>query len=47
LRGRSAVGSSVPVCRARCSTGTVDLDSVPDGYRTMADRKSIKVMIKP
>jgi threonine dehydrogenase-like Zn-dependent dehydrogenase len=25
----------------------VDLDGVPDGYRAMADRESIKVMIKP
>jgi threonine dehydrogenase-like Zn-dependent dehydrogenase len=26
---------------------TVDLDDVPDGYRAMANRESIKVMIKP
>jgi threonine dehydrogenase-like Zn-dependent dehydrogenase len=26
---------------------TTDLDGVPDGYRAMADRESIKVMIKP
>ena len=26
---------------------TVDLDGVPDGYRAMAERESIKVMIKP
>jgi threonine dehydrogenase-like Zn-dependent dehydrogenase len=26
---------------------TVDLEGVPDGYRAMADRESIKVMIKP
>jgi threonine dehydrogenase-like Zn-dependent dehydrogenase len=26
---------------------TVDLDGVPDGYRAMADRESLKVMIKP
>jgi threonine dehydrogenase-like Zn-dependent dehydrogenase len=26
---------------------TVDLDGVPDGYRAMADRESIKVMINP
>jgi threonine dehydrogenase-like Zn-dependent dehydrogenase len=26
---------------------TVDLDGVPDGYRAMDDRESIKVMIKP
>jgi threonine dehydrogenase-like Zn-dependent dehydrogenase len=26
---------------------TVDLDGVPDGYRAMADRESIKVMIQP
>ena len=25
----------------------VDLDGVPDGYRAMNERKSIKVMIKP
>lgn len=28
-------------------TGTVDLDGVPDGYRAMNDRKSIKVLVKP
>ena len=26
---------------------TVDLDAVPDGYRAMADRESIKVMVRP
>jgi threonine dehydrogenase-like Zn-dependent dehydrogenase len=26
---------------------TVDLDGVPDGYRAMAERESLKVMIKP
>jgi threonine dehydrogenase-like Zn-dependent dehydrogenase len=26
---------------------TVDLDGVPDGYRAMADRESLKVMIEP
>jgi hypothetical protein len=26
---------------------TVDLDGVPDGYRAMADREAIKVMVKP
>ena len=26
---------------------TVDLDGVPDGYRAMADRESIKVMVTP
>jgi threonine dehydrogenase-like Zn-dependent dehydrogenase len=26
---------------------TVDLDGVPDGYREMNDRQSIKVMVKP
>jgi threonine dehydrogenase-like Zn-dependent dehydrogenase len=26
---------------------TVDLDGVPDGYRAMADREALKVMIKP
>jgi threonine dehydrogenase-like Zn-dependent dehydrogenase len=26
---------------------SVDLDRVPDGYRAMADRESIKVMVKP
>jgi threonine dehydrogenase-like Zn-dependent dehydrogenase len=26
---------------------TVDLDSVPDGYRAMADREALKVMIRP
>ena len=26
---------------------TVGLDAVPDGYRAMDERKSIKVMIKP
>ncbi len=26
---------------------TVDLDGVPDGYRAMADRRAIKVMVRP
>ena len=26
---------------------TVGLDGVPDGYRAMNDRESIKVMVKP
>jgi threonine dehydrogenase-like Zn-dependent dehydrogenase len=26
---------------------TTDLDGVPDGYRAMADRESLKVMIEP
>jgi threonine dehydrogenase-like Zn-dependent dehydrogenase len=26
---------------------TTDLDGVPDGYRAMADRESIKVLVKP
>jgi hypothetical protein len=26
---------------------TADLDGVPDGYRAMADRESIKVLVKP
>jgi hypothetical protein len=26
---------------------TVDLDAVPDGYPAMADRESIKMMVKP
>jgi threonine dehydrogenase-like Zn-dependent dehydrogenase len=26
---------------------TVDLEGVPDGYRAMADRESIKVMVTP
>jgi threonine dehydrogenase-like Zn-dependent dehydrogenase len=26
---------------------TVDLDGVPDGYREMADRKALKVLITP
>jgi threonine dehydrogenase-like Zn-dependent dehydrogenase len=26
---------------------TVDLDGVPDGYRAMADREALKVMIRP
>jgi threonine dehydrogenase-like Zn-dependent dehydrogenase len=26
---------------------TVGLDGVPDGYRAMADRESIKVIVKP
>lgn len=26
---------------------TVDLDGVPEGYRAMADRESIKVMVTP
>ena len=26
---------------------TVGLDEVPDGYRAMADRKALKVLIRP
>jgi threonine dehydrogenase-like Zn-dependent dehydrogenase len=26
---------------------SVDLDGVPDGYRAMADRESVKVMVTP
>ena len=26
---------------------TVDLDGVPDGYRAMDERESIKVMVEP
>jgi threonine dehydrogenase-like Zn-dependent dehydrogenase len=26
---------------------TIGLDEVPDGYRAMADRKSLKVLIQP
>lgn len=26
---------------------TVDLDEVPDGYRAMADRESLKVLVQP
>jgi threonine dehydrogenase-like Zn-dependent dehydrogenase len=26
---------------------TVSLDEVPDGYRAMADRESLKVLIQP
>jgi threonine dehydrogenase-like Zn-dependent dehydrogenase len=26
---------------------TVDLNGVPEGYRAMADRESIKVMVRP
>ena len=26
---------------------TVDLDGVPDGYRAMNDRESIKVLVRP
>lgn len=26
---------------------TVDLDGVPDGYRAMADRESLKVLVIP
>lgn len=32
---------------ARVFDRTVDLNGVPDGYRAMNDRKSIKVMVKP
>jgi threonine dehydrogenase-like Zn-dependent dehydrogenase len=31
----------------RVFDGSVDLDGVPDGYRAMADRESIKVLVKP
>jgi hypothetical protein len=26
---------------------TVDLDGVPDGYRAMADREALKVLMRP
>jgi hypothetical protein len=26
---------------------TVDLDGVPDGYRAMNDRQTLKVMVRP
>lgn len=26
---------------------TIGLDGVPDGYRAMADRESIKVLVRP
>jgi threonine dehydrogenase-like Zn-dependent dehydrogenase len=26
---------------------TIDLDAVPDGYRAMADRGALKVVVKP
>jgi len=26
---------------------TVDLDGVPDGYRAMADRDALKVLVRP
>ncbi|WP_407649863.1 hypothetical protein [Gordonia pseudamarae] len=26
---------------------TVDLDGVPDGYRAMADREALKVLVRP
>jgi threonine dehydrogenase-like Zn-dependent dehydrogenase len=26
---------------------SVDLDGVPDGYRAMAEREAIKVMVRP
>jgi hypothetical protein len=32
--------------RGGSSTGVTDLDGVPDGYRAMNDRESIKVMVK-
>ena len=38
----STVGSSL----AACSTGTARLDEVPDGYRAMNERESIKVMVE-
>jgi hypothetical protein len=31
----------------RVSDRTVDLDGVPDGYRAMNDRESIKVLVAP
>jgi threonine dehydrogenase-like Zn-dependent dehydrogenase len=33
--------------RGRVFDRTVDLDGVPDGYRAMNERESIKVMVKP
>ena len=32
---------------AGSSTGSIGLDGVPDGYRAMNERESIKVMVKP
>jgi threonine dehydrogenase-like Zn-dependent dehydrogenase len=31
----------------RVFDSTVDLDGVPDGYRAMADRQALKVLIRP
>jgi threonine dehydrogenase-like Zn-dependent dehydrogenase len=31
----------------RVFDSVVGLDEVPDGYRTMNDRRAIKVMVKP
>jgi hypothetical protein len=33
--------------QARVFDRTVDLSGVPDGYRAMNDRESIKVMVTP
>jgi hypothetical protein len=33
--------------RTSCSAQTVGLDGVPDGYRAMAQREAIKVMVRP
>jgi threonine dehydrogenase-like Zn-dependent dehydrogenase len=32
---------------ARANMRTVSLEEVPDGYRAMADRQGLKVLIRP
>jgi threonine dehydrogenase-like Zn-dependent dehydrogenase len=50
---RAYIGELLPdVLEGRIEPGrvfdrTVDLDGVPDGYRAMNDRESIKVMVRP
>ena len=42
--GERGCGSHLP---GKVFDRTVDLDGVPNGYREMNDRQSIKVMIRP
>jgi threonine dehydrogenase-like Zn-dependent dehydrogenase len=46
-RSCSPTSSRAESSRAGVFDRTVDLNGVPDGYRAMADREALKVMIKP
>ena len=46
-RGAAARHPGGPIEPGRVFDRTVGLDGVPDGYRAMADRESIKVLVRP